>query len=129
MKNVINRLQFHNVLTWLRIGSVLIWHIYVPLSFLWTLDTCNFHVLCPLCVTLSRELWATRCVWMARIAFESDLIHATCKQQQSNHHDLGTFLPKYIWQAKCLRTCISPLMGYQVFYAKGLAQMLFIWQT
>lgn len=71
--------------TWLLIGSVLIWHMYVPQSFIWTLETCSFQVLCPLCVTESLGLWATMCVWMARIAFESDLIHATCKTDNICH--------------------------------------------
>lgn len=71
--------------TWLLIGSVLIWHMYVPQSFIWTLETCSFQVLCPLCVTESLGLWATMCVWMARMAFESDLIHATCKTDNICH--------------------------------------------
>lgn len=67
----------HVINTWLLIGSVLIWHMYVPQSFIWTLETCSFQVLWPLWVTESRGLWATMCVWMARMALESDLIHAT----------------------------------------------------
>lgn len=50
---------------------------YEPLSFRSTWETCNFHVLCPLCVTDRRGFNATICVCMARIAFVSDLIHAT----------------------------------------------------
>ena len=73
------------VCTWLLIGSVLIWHMYVPQSFVCTLETCSFQVLCPLCVTESLGLWATMCVCMARIAFESDLIHATCKTEHMCH--------------------------------------------
>lgn len=68
-------------LTWDLIGSVLTWHIYEPLSFSWTCEMCNFHVLCPLCVTDSLGFKATMCVWIAKIAFESDLIHATCNER------------------------------------------------
>lgn len=63
-------------------GSVLTWHMYVPESFACTLLTCSFHVLWLLYVTDSRGFKATMFVWIARIAFESDLIHATCNNKQ-----------------------------------------------
>lgn len=63
--------------TWLNIGSVFTWHMYVPESFFCTFDTCSIHVLCPLCVTDNLGLWATMCVWIARMALVSAFIQAT----------------------------------------------------
>ena len=67
----------YDQLTWLVIGSVLIWHMYNPLSFRWTTSMVRVQELCPLWLTLILGLFVTIWVWIARIAFESDLSHAT----------------------------------------------------
>ena len=71
-------MTFFNI-TWLVIGSVLIWHIYNPLSFLWTISIVKVQELWPLWLTLILGLFVTIWVWMAKMALESDLSHATWK--------------------------------------------------
>ena len=69
-------------LTWLVMGSVLIWHMYNPLSLRCTTSISNVQELWPLWLTLMRGLLVTICVWMAKMAFESDRSHATFKNKR-----------------------------------------------
>lgn len=64
--------------TWLFIGSVLIWHMYSPLSSSCTLCMCRFHVLRSLCVTVTLGLCVMTWLWIAWMALVSDFTHPTC---------------------------------------------------
>lgn len=66
-------------ITWLFIGSVLIWHMYCPLSSSCTFLICKFHVVWSLCDTDTLGLCVMTWSCMACMAFVSALTHPTWK--------------------------------------------------
>lgn len=66
-----------DVLTWLFMGSVLIWHMYMPRSSSWTFFTCRFHVEWSLWDTETRGLWVITWSCIAWIAFVSAFTQPT----------------------------------------------------
>lgn len=64
--------------------TVLIWHIYRPLSSSCTLLICKNHVLCLSWVTLMRGFLVITWLWTVKIADCSKCIHATWKQKKNN---------------------------------------------
>lgn len=65
-------------LTWLFIGSVLIWHIYSPSSSFCTLFICRFHVVWSLWDTETLLLCVITWSWIAWIALVSTFSQPTC---------------------------------------------------
>ena len=101
-------------LTWLVMGSVLIWHMYNPLSLRCTTSISNVQELWPLWLTLMRGLLVTIWVWMAKMAFESDRSHATFKNNKNEtimfdthegiirqHMGMNGQNGLWIWQQPC----------------------------
>lgn len=66
-------------LTWLFMGSVLIWHMYWPLSSSCTFLICKYHVEWSLCDTDTRGLCVMTWSWIAWMALVSAFTHPTCR--------------------------------------------------
>ena len=100
------------LVTWLVIGSVLIWHMYRPESFLWTSLTIRVQLLWPLCSTFILGLLVTMWVWMANMAFESDLNQATCGEEEEEIKSQllpssGVQFRRTLCPPKCLTTQVN----------------------
>lgn len=63
--------------TWLFIGSVLIWHMYHPLSDSCTSLRCKYQIFCSTWVTAILWFLVITCTWMVRIVWVSTLNQAT----------------------------------------------------
>lgn len=77
----------HSIDCWFCV-CILTWHIYWPRSSIRTFRITRVHVLKSLWVTDRRSLFVMTCSWIAKIAFASAFIHATCTiptfQQNTN---------------------------------------------
>lgn len=63
--------------TWLFIGSVLIWHIYQPMSLCLTSRICKYQLRCSVWVTAMRWFFVMTWLWIVRIVCVSTLSQAT----------------------------------------------------
>lgn len=94
-------------LTWLFIGSVLIWHIYPPLSSSVTVLMWRFHVLTSRCETLTRGLWVITWSWIAWIAFVSAFTQPTFTRNFWNHISTICNVHDKLWCQDCLSKCFG----------------------
>lgn len=72
--------------TWLFMGSVLIWHMYHPLSASRTSRICKYHDRWSLCVTPMRWFLVITWLWMVRMVCVSTRSHATCNNAFNRSH-------------------------------------------
>lgn len=90
---------------WLFIGSVLIWHMYHPLSASFTSRMCRNHTRWSLCVTAIRWFFVITWLWMVNMVWVSTRNHATCKAKVKSRTDILFNNNSYIIRV-CMRlTC------------------------
>lgn len=92
------------VFTWLIIGSVFIWHMYLPRSSSCTFFMCKFHVVSSAWDTDTLELCVMTWSCMACMAFVSAFTQPTCdKTSLSQTHSHA--LPAYAFGSECPKAC------------------------